>query len=1329
MGRTSSEPQSNVFPSPSRVLRLGVCTAVIAFLGAAATYISNTGVAQERAKTLPNRSSGFQLFSSPFSFLGANRLNCRVDNQGNVCFEGRWPERDQFRNYTFNSGLQIAGINSDGAGPWSADTVGAYFFDTRGTQQHSQPLSDLFDSRRPGDLQAWPPEALLSDPDLFPASLLGTPVLSEQDTWTQYWDGNPNRIANREHPMGVRISQRSLAWNGPLGHESIIYFIFEIENVTDESTFQETNELAFFGGADALPNEGWTLDSMYVALSNDFDVTNNATQNLSTAILPFDMGLSYHGGFTGPGMKFNPIFFKPPFFTAAPGIIGTKFLRTPMDPATGREVGLTHFSITQNPSSTGAQFIDALGVVQLWRYLSGRLSGALDPPCNVLPTTPTDQIVCFVSQQAGDTRFFQSTGPFSLEAGESTTIAIAFMVAATVETLPDSTPSGIVVSSDPNANLPGFPSVHPGFSSRRGCDVNGQNCAEILSAAQNAVKPIERGAGWYRYTGPAPAGSLESTRNKLDPFLVEVVPESLLGKALIAQTIFDNKFQLSEPPDAPPFFLVPGDDRVVIVWERSPSETTGDPFFDIVSDPQSVLYNPNYRRLDVEGYIIWRGTRPDQLEQIVQFDYAGTTFTDYTCETVMPFDDVGVLTDVGGVPTPADGYIVGEVCPLSSEPLVRDVGPANASASGRTFGLTFNNGGPGGPPGGGMARIRENAVAVRLDTVRPPGSTRGPINNGVPFAFADEDVTNNFTYYYAVTAFDVNSEATGPNSLASAIQVKSTVPRAFASNLSVAFEAVTAMTGDDGVPLDAESFGRFGEVQPDSVTGVFPEPQPPTNSVKFKLTPDPQLVAELLGSDGLLGRVDSVVPRSGFTGGCPNGTNALSACWELYMTFDDGRTVQPTVTRGFTPVWDSFGDPDFTRLPLGSGTLAWDDDALQRYGVPAGFGAGIAAQVDGRFGMTINYSAFEGQANRRGIVSGSVAGGSRWFDGDTETLPNPTLFIGAGGLTGIDTVWKPVHHTPINVFGATYPASQQMQCFGYALSPLARAADVRVTWNGGTIQRARDVTHNVNVPFSRNPRASFGFLTVDANGNGFLDWQDYDYLEFLNAHTPGLGFCTLTSAPSPIRLRRNPAIMATSTQGDAPGSMAPTGQGFALYINAERYIFETSVPPPDGTVWTLRTYTGVMSSRGSDNAPEDYRLTSGDSGEGSNRPPMITGLEFRLDITQAGVVSSGKPDLAAIHTVPDPYLGSSRFDLAPTQQQLMFVNLPAQCTLRIYSLSGVLIKNFNYRDQSGGGRLAWDMTTRGNRQVASGVYFFHVSTPEGDEHVGRFTVINGSGPF
>ncbi len=1275
----------------------------------------------------------FGLFAGPTAVLRGNLLQCGVDNQGNVCTDvfnsptgggGFWPT-GSVDQYIFNTGLQIAGVNSDEAGPWSGDTVAAYFFDARGTQQHSAPLSDVFDSQNSDDLANWPAEAIVSDPDLFNPVLLGRQAASQQDSWTQYWDGDPNRVANRKHPMGVQVTQRSLSWNFPSGNESVIYFIYDFANVTNDPEFQRINELQFFAGQNSLPDAGWRIDDFYASFSTDMDVTSNAGNNFSTAVLSFDLGLSYTGDFLDPTFVYPSNLFKPPFFLNSPGIVGVKYLRSPIDPNTGQEVGLTLFSNTQNPSSPGAQFIDPLGDEQLWRYLSGNLVPALgDPPCNVEPTTPTDRPVCFVFQQAADTRFYQSSGPTSVEAGAAATIVVSYIVAATVASLPDGTPSGIIANAgSPNANPPGFPSFHPGFASQRGCNANGQNCTVNLTAVQNAVQPIEKGAGWYRYMGPAPASGLESASNKLDQFSVEVVPESLLGKALVAQTIFDNKFLLGFAPEPPPFFLAPADGNVTVLWNKSATEREGDPFFAVASDSTSALFNPNYREFDVEGYRVLKGTAPDNLELLGSFDYATTEFADFTCETVLPEEDVGVVININGVPTSVVGYASGEPCPLATSPLSRNIGPGNSLPTGQTFTILWNNGGGGGTPGGGVVRLLTGgAQAVQLDTALADQPV-GLQNNGVPFVFVDQAVTNNFTYFYSVTAFDVNSEASGPISLTSAVATKQAVPRAFAPNLTVAFDAVIGVTGDDGVLLDVTQ----DNVQPDPVTGIFPGPQPPTNSTEFVLVPDPSLVGGLLQAGGLSGVIDSVVPGPSANTGCPVGTNALGGCWTLYMSFDNGTSVSQTVTPAWTPVWDSFSDPDFTEFSMGSGLLPWNDEALQRYGIPAGFGAGVAGSVSGHFGMSINYSDFEGQANRRALVAGSVAGGSRWFDGTTETAPNPTLFIGAGGLAGIDSVWKPVHHTPIDVTGVTYPASGAMQCFGYTLATIGRAADVRVTWGGNTFTEVRDVTHNVNVPFNPNARASYGFLTTDANGNGFLDWQDFDYLDGLAQNAAALGFCTFLTVPPTITLAPDPVMMATSTQGNSLGSMSATGQGFALYINAERYIFETSGFPSDGTVWTLRTYTGIIGSGGTDSAPTDYELTTGDSGEGANRPPLIPGLQFNLTINEAGLLSSGLPDLNEVHVVPDPYLASSRFDLAPTEKQMMFVNMPVECTLRIYSLTGVLIRSINYRDKSGGGRLVWDMRNRDNQFIASGVYFFVVTTPDGREHVGKFTVVNFGG--
>ena len=88
--------------------------------------------------------------------------------------------------------------------------------------------------------------------------------------------------------------------------------------------------------------------------------------------------------------------------------------------------------------------------------------------------------------------------------------------------------------------------------------------------------------------------------------LYEVIT-SLLGKALVAQAIFDNKFLLGFSPETPPFYLVPGDNQITVVWEPSATEQTGDPFFVAAGDPTSALYDANYRQFDVEGYRIYRG--------------------------------------------------------------------------------------------------------------------------------------------------------------------------------------------------------------------------------------------------------------------------------------------------------------------------------------------------------------------------------------------------------------------------------------------------------------------------------------------------------------------------------------------------------------------------------------------------------------------------------------------------------------------------------------------------------------------------------------------------
>jgi hypothetical protein len=1379
-------------------------------LAAGTTAFGDRTPEGERAR----RRASFSLFAGPTAVLTANLLQCGMDNQGNVCTDvfnsptgagGFWPA-GSVDAYIFNTGLQMAGIiPGDQGGPWANDTVAAYIFDARGNQQHSAPLTSLFDSQNPDDLADWPSEARVTDELLFADVLtqaeggLGARSASQQDSWTRYWDGDPTRNAERKHPMGIRVTQRSLAWNFPSGNESVIYFVYEFENATADPDFQGPNEVQFFGGDNVLPDGGWTIEEMYASFSTDMDVGADAIDNFSTAILPFDVGISYVGSFNRPEMVFPPDLFFPPFFTTAPGIVGVKYLKSPIDPATGEEVGLTLFSNTQNPSSTGAQFIDPLGDEQLWRYLSGQLDPSQgDPPCNVEPEiasgdpATSERSVCFVFQQAADTRFYQASGPFALAPGETGTIVVAYIVAATVATLPDGSPSGILANqSSANANPPGVPSFHPGFGSARGCDVNEGNCTVVRTAAANAVLPIEKASGWFQYTGPPPASNVESPRNKLDQFDVNVVPGSLLDKALIAQTVFDSKFLLPFAPSSPLFWLVEGDGVVTVMWDRTITETDGDPFFVVASDAASALFNPNYRSNDVEGYRIYRGTDPAALELVVQFDYADTRFRDFTCETVRPDEDFDALIDddsdvatppvdafpdidavrtitPAGDTVPVVGFSAGDLCPVAFPGtwIERNLGPSVEPVANVTVPLLFNNGGL--DPGQGVARAVDlRPIALSIDTVLVSAGFPPLADTGVPFGFNDEGLLNNFTYFYSVTAFDVNSAASAPATLESVKDAKSVVPRSTSPEVSLAqFEI--KITGDDGEPLNPNV--PLPQIDPEE--GTFNGPFPPTNAVELSFVP---LAERLFPQFARNVRIDSVVPvydpgaqgtPGPATANCPRGGDPFGVCVQLHLTVNvDGVETQEIFTV-YNPHWYRFGEPieDTRNLTILASEVPFSEEALVDFGIPSDGGAQTSgnATAIGAFMEQINNSSAEGPQNRRSGSSGADPnarhGGSRWFDGTAEVFPDPARFMRVGHLENVDTVFAPISHTPLFP-GGSAPSNTSIgfekQCFSRAMAKMGRAADVRFTWSGGQVSEVRDIVHHVPVLFSPKVRASYGFLTQDANGNGLIDWNDFNYLDPIidiiptigGGNCDGAGGGAWTPVGPAVDLVQQPSLVATSTEGMDQSfgttTFTQTGTGFGLYINGERYIFEMSALPGDA-VWTLRTYSGYVRSSSATFDLEDPSGYVYDSDytcnlssctgrqdlegftEGGERPMLIPGLNLIFQVQSPTEVTTAL-DLTKVHTVPDPYLATSALDLSPTNKQLMFVNLPTVATIRIYTLTGILVRILNHDDDTGGGREIWDLRNRNNQFAASGVYFFHISTPSGEEVVGKFTIVSFAG--
>ena len=87
-----------------------------------------------------------------------------------------------------------------------------------------------------------------------------------------------------------------------------------------------------------------------------------------------------------------------------------------------------------------------------------------------------------------------------------------------------------------------------------------------------------------------------------------------------------------------------------------------------------------------------------------------------------------------------------------------------------------------------------------------------------------------------------------------------------------------------------------------------------------------------------------------------------------------------------------------------------------------------------------------------------------------------------------------------------------------------------------------------------------------------------------------------------------------------------------------------------------------------------------------------------------------KADVAKINVFPNPYYGTHYRELTREGKYVTFNHLPQKAIIRIFDLSGVLVRTINKEDNSQFTR--WDLTNNNNYPVASGIYVVHVDMPE-----------------
>ncbi|MFT5368271.1 MAG: hypothetical protein ACI8V2_003235 [Candidatus Latescibacterota bacterium] len=86
-----------------------------------------------------------------------------------------------------------------------------------------------------------------------------------------------------------------------------------------------------------------------------------------------------------------------------------------------------------------------------------------------------------------------------------------------------------------------------------------------------------------------------------------------------------------------------------------------------------------------------------------------------------------------------------------------------------------------------------------------------------------------------------------------------------------------------------------------------------------------------------------------------------------------------------------------------------------------------------------------------------------------------------------------------------------------------------------------------------------------------------------------------------------------------------------------------------------------------------------------------------------------KTDLTKVLAVPNPYLGRSSYELSSLARQMRFTNLPKNCMIRIFSLTGDLVRTISHTNNLS--FETWDLKTDQGVLVASGVYVAHFDAP------------------
>ncbi|MFZ5515577.1 MAG: hypothetical protein ACOY90_03000 [Candidatus Zhuqueibacterota bacterium] len=159
-----------------------------------------------------------------------------------------------------------------------------------------------------------------------------------------------------------------------------------------------------------------------------------------------------------------------------------------------------------------------------------------------------------------------------------------------------------------------------------------------------------------------------------------------------------------------------------------------------------------------------------------------------------------------------------------------------------------------------------------------------------------------------------------------------------------------------------------------------------------------------------------------------------------------------------------------------------------------------------------------------------------------------------------------------------------------------------------------------------------------------------------------------------------------------------------------------------------------------------YSVTAYDRGDPANKLESLESsyLANVVRIAPGTPASDDDREAVAVGVYPNPYRTHAAWDgTLERDRKLYFFNLPSQCEVRIFTLAGDLVDSFVHNGASyagsdiqwfqkfsrgetvfAGGEHAWDLVTKDDQAIATGLYLFTVeNSTTGTIQTGKFLVI------